>query len=93
MKATWNGQTIAESNDTIVVEGNHYFPRESVKAEYLQDSATHSTCPWKGEASYLSLNVGGQENRDAAWYYPAPKDAAKQITGRVAFWKGVKVSE
>jgi len=93
MKATWNDQTIAESNDTVVVEGNHYFPRESVKAEYLQDSATHSTCPWKGEASYLSLNVGGQENRDAAWYYPAPKDAAKQITGRVAFWKGVKVSE
>ncbi|WP_424949621.1 DUF427 domain-containing protein [Deinococcus sp.] len=92
MKAIWNGQTIAESDKTVVVEGNHYFPRESVKAEYLHDSATHSTCPWKGEASYLSLKVGGQENRDAAWYYPAPKDAAKQIAGHVAFWKGVTVS-
>ncbi|GGQ93859.1 DUF427 domain-containing protein [Deinococcus ruber] len=91
MKAIWNGQTIAESNETVVVEGNHYFPIESVKPEYLQDSATHSTCPWKGEASYYSLNVNGQENRDAAWYYPAPKDAAKEIKGRVAFWKGVKI--
>ena len=92
MKATWNGQTIAESDSTVVVEGNHYFPRESVRAEYLQGSATHTTCPWKGEASYFSLSVGGQENRDAAWYYPAPKDAAKQIAGHVAFWKGVTVS-
>ncbi|WP_425148104.1 DUF427 domain-containing protein [Deinococcus sp.] len=91
MKAIWNGQVIAESSDTVVVEGNHYFPRESVKAEYLKDSAAHSTCPWKGEASYFSLQVGGQHNPDAAWYYPAPKDAAKQITGRVAFWKGVKI--
>lgn len=89
----WNGQTIAESDKTVVVEGNHYFPRESVKPEYLQESATHSTCPWKGEASYFSLNVGGKDNRDAAWYYPAPKDAAKQIAGHVAFWKGVTVSE
>ena len=72
MKATWNGQTIAESDSTVVVEGNHYFPRASVKAEYLKDSGTHTTCPWKGEASYFSLNVNGQENRDAAWYYPAP---------------------
>ncbi len=93
MKAIWNGQTIAESDKTVVVEGNHYFPRESVKPEYLQESATHSTCPWKGEASYFSLNVGGKDNRDAAWYYPAPKDAAKQIAGHVAFWKGVTVSE
>ncbi len=92
MKATWNGQTIAESDSTVVVEGNHYFPRASVKAEYLKDSGTHTTCPWKGEASYFSLNVNGQENRDAAWYYPAPKDAAKQIAGHVAFWKGVTVS-
>ena len=91
MKATWNGQTIAESDSTVVVEGNHYFPRASVKAEYLKDSGTHTTCPWKGEASYFSLNVNGQENRDAAWYYPAPKDAAKQIAGHVAFWKGVEV--
>ncbi|MGY2892950.1 DUF427 domain-containing protein [Deinococcus sp. UYEF24] len=93
MKAIWNGQTIAESSKTVVVEGNHYFPRESVKPEYLQESATHSTCPWKGEASYFSLNVDGKDNRDAAWYYPTPKDAAKQITGHVAFWKGVTVSE
>ncbi|GGJ71927.1 DUF427 domain-containing protein [Deinococcus aquiradiocola] len=93
MKAIWNGQVIAESSDTVVVEGNHYFPRDSVRPEYLQDSATHTTCPWKGEASYFSLKVDGQENRDAAWYYPAPKDAARQIAGRVAFWKGVKVSD
>ncbi|WP_407541526.1 DUF427 domain-containing protein [Deinococcus radiomollis] len=93
MKATWNGQTIAESGNTVVVEGNHYFPRESVNSEYLQESATHSTCPWKGEASYFTLKVAGKDNRDAAWYYPAPKDAAKQIAGHVAFWKGVTVSE
>jgi len=93
MKAIWNGQVIAESADTVVVEGNHYFPRDSVQPEYLQDSATRTTCPWKGEASYFSLKVDGQENRDAAWYYPAPKDAARQIAGRVAFWKGVKVSD
>lgn len=93
MKAIWKDQVIAESNDTVVVEGNHYFPRSSVKPEYLKDSAAHSTCPWKGEASYFSLSVDGQENRDAAWYYPAPKDAAKQIKDRVAFWKGVTVSE
>ena len=92
MKAIWNGQTIAESGSTVVVEGNHYFPRESVKTEYLAESATHSTCPWKGEASYFSLKVGGQENRDAAWFYPAPKDAAKQIKDHVAFWKGVTIS-
>ena len=93
MKATWNGQTIAESGTTVVVEGNHYFPRESVKTEYLAESATHSTCPWKGEASYFSLKVGGQENRDAAWYYPEPKAAASNIAGRVAFWKGVRITE
>jgi uncharacterized protein (DUF427 family) len=91
IKAVWNGEVIAESDNTVVVEGNHYFPLESVRAEVLQASPTHSTCPWKGEASYYSLSVGGQTNKDAAWYYPAPKDAAKQIAGRVAFWKGVQV--
>jgi uncharacterized protein (DUF427 family) len=93
MKAIWNNRVIAESDNTVVVEGNHYFPRSSVKSEYLQGSATHSTCPWKGEASYFSLSVDGQDNRDAAWYYPAPKDAAKQIKDHVAFWKGVTVSQ
>jgi len=90
--ATWNGTVIAESDDTVVVEGNHYFPADAVKREYLVDSATHSTCPWKGEASYYSLRVDGQENRDAAWYYPQPKDAAAEIKDRVAFWKGVEVT-
>ncbi len=92
MKAIWNGAVIAESSDTVVVEGNHYFPIESVKAEFLRPSSTHTTCPWKGIASYHSLEVNGQTNPDAAWYYPTPKDAAKQITGRVAFWKGVQVT-
>ena len=91
MKAIWNSQVIAESDATVVVEGNHYFPRSSVKAEYLAESSTHTTCPWKGQASYFSLSVDGQTNPDAAWYYPQPKDAAKNITGHVAFWKGVKV--
>ena len=92
MKAIWNGQVIAESNDTVVVEGNRYFPADSVKAEFLRLSSTHSTCPWKGLASYHSLEVAGQINTDAAWFYPEPKDAAKQITGRIAFWKGVQVT-
>ena len=92
MKAIWNGQVIAESNDTVVVEGNHYFPADSVKVEFLRPSSTHSTCPWKGLASYHSLEVAGQINTDAAWFYPEPKDAAKQITGRIAFWKGVQVT-
>jgi uncharacterized protein (DUF427 family) len=91
--ATWNGQVIAESDDTVIVEGNHYFPIESVRADVLAPSATTSICPWKGTASYYSLEVDGQQNRDAAWFYPAPKQAAEQITGRVAFWKGVKVAE
>ncbi|MBA3241754.1 MAG: DUF427 domain-containing protein [Acidobacteria bacterium] len=91
MKATWNGKVLAESDETVVVEGNQYFPREAVNEEYFEESATHSTCPWKGEASYLSVVVDGQTNKDAAWYYPEPKDAAKEIKGRVAFWKGVKV--
>ena len=93
MKATWQGTVIAESPDTVVVEGNHYFPADSLKMEYFQPSGTHTTCPWKGTASYYTLRVQGQENRDAAWYYPEPKEAAAQIRGRVAFWKGVEVSE
>jgi uncharacterized protein (DUF427 family) len=91
-KAVWNGEVIADSDDTVIVEGNHYFPRESVRAEYLRDSDTHSVCPWKGTASYQSLEVNGQLNQDALWYYPEPKDAAKHVTDRVAFWKGVEVS-
>lgn len=93
MKAIWNGVTIAESDDTVVVEGNHYFPLSSVRSDYLRESTTHTTCHWKGEASYYDLVVGAAVNSDAAWYYPSPKDAAKQITDRVAFWKGVQVIE
>ena len=93
MKAIWNGKTIAESNDTVVVERNHYFPKASVNADYLTDSATHTTCPWKGLASYYSLTVDGKTNADAAWYYPDPKSAASEIKDHVAFWKGVQVVE
>lgn len=93
MKAIWNGQVIAESEDTVVVEGNHYFPRDSVKDEYLRSSDTHSVCPWKGTASYYTLQVDGQDNPDAAWFYPQPKAAAHQIADRVAFWRGVQVTE
>lgn len=91
MKAIWNGEIIAESNDTVVVENNHYFPKESVNATYLIDSSTHTICSWKGMASYYSLSVDGKTNPDAAWYYPDPKPAASQIKGYVAFWKGVQV--
>ncbi|SDP99654.1 Nucleotidyltransferase [Mucilaginibacter sp. OK268] len=93
MKAIWNDQVIAESNDTIVVENNHYFPIESVKAEYIENTDTHTTCPWKGLASYYTLHVDGKKNQDAAWYYPQPKEAANHITNYVAFWKGVKITE
>ncbi|MDE0561924.1 DUF427 domain-containing protein [Algoriphagus sp. NF] len=93
MQAIWNNQVIAESNDTVVVEGNHYFPIDSVKSDFLKPSETQSSCPWKGQASYYSLEVGGELNKDAAWYYPDPKPAASEIKGRVAFWKGVKVVE
>ncbi len=93
MKAIWNNQIIAESNDTIVVENNHYFPASSIKKEFFKDSNTQSNCPWKGVASYYSLEVDGTSNKDAAWYYPETKHAAKQIEGYVAFWKGVAVSE
>lgn len=91
MTATWNNQIIAESDETIVVESNHYFPIESVHSEFLKESDTHSVCPWKGTASYYSLEVDGKVNKDAAWYYPHAKDAAKNIEGYVAFWKGVAV--
>ncbi len=90
--ATWNGTILASSDDTVVVEGNHYFPRESVADGVLVQSSRTSVCPWKGTASYYSLSVDGQTNADAAWYYPEPKDAAAEIRGRVAFWKGVEVS-
>jgi uncharacterized protein (DUF427 family) len=92
MKAIWNNTVIAESDSTVVVENNHYFPIESVNRALLEPSSTTSVCPSKGTANYYTLNVGGQRNVDAAWYYAEPKDAAKEIKGRVAFWKGVKVS-
>ncbi|HZS45233.1 MAG TPA: DUF427 domain-containing protein [Blastocatellia bacterium] len=91
MKAVWNNATIAESDKTIIVEGNHYFPPDSVNKEYLKQSDTHTTCPWKGLASYYNIEVDGNVNKDAAWYYPEPKDAAKQIANYLAFWKGVEV--
>ncbi|UVO54495.1 DUF427 domain-containing protein [Sphingomonas sp. SUN039] len=91
VKAVWNGVTIAESNDTVVVEGNHYFPRASVDAALLTDSATTSVCPWKGTARYHNIVAGGATNVDAAWYYPDPKPAAGEIRDRIAFWKGVQV--
>ena len=93
MRAVWNGTTIAESDDTVVVEGNHYFPRESLVDSHFVESSKQTVCPWKGTASYLSVVVGDARNEDAAWYYPQPKDAAKQITGRVAFWRGVEVRD
>ncbi|MCG7914368.1 MAG: DUF427 domain-containing protein [Candidatus Thiodiazotropha weberae] len=91
MKAVWNGQIIAESNETVVVEFNHYFPVRSVQQEYLNPSDTTSVCPWKGVAHYYSLSVNGDENLDAAWYYPTTSEEAKNIEGMVAFWKGVEI--
>jgi uncharacterized protein (DUF427 family) len=91
MRAIWNGVTLAESDDTVVVEGNHYFPSATVKADCLQPSATHTVCGWKGVASYHDVVAGGKINKDAAWYYPEPKAAAAQIKDRIAFWKGVTV--
>ena len=91
-KATWNGTVVAESAHTEVVEGNHYFPPDTVKREYFKPSNTHTHCPWKGDASYYTLEVNGQQNADAAWFYPHPKDAAANIKDHVAFWKGVQVS-
>ena len=93
MKALWNNAIMAESDDTSVGENNHYCPPESIKKEYFKASTTHSSCPWKGVASYYTLDVNGKENKDAAWYYPEISELAKQIKGFVAFWKGVEIVE
>lgn len=92
MKATWNGTILAESDDTIVVEGNHYFPPDSLNREYLRESGNQTFCLWKGQASYYDVEVDGKVNRDAAWYYPTPSPAATRIEGYVAFWRGVRVA-
>lgn len=91
MKAIWNDTIIAESDNTVVVENNHYFPHDSIKKEFFKSSATHSVCPWKGQAHYYSLEVNGKENTDAAWFYPEVSELAKGIKNYVAFWKGVQV--
>lgn len=91
MKATWNGTLLAESDDTVVVEGNHYFPKSSLKMEHFEESTKQTTCPWKGEASYYTIVAGDERNPDAAWTYPEPKSAAAEIKDHVAFWKGVAV--
>lgn len=93
MRAIWNGATLAESEKTIVVEGNHYFPPDAINREYFAESDMHTKCPWKGEASYYNVVVNGERNQDAAWYYPTPKPAAKQIENYIAFWHGVRVEE
>jgi uncharacterized protein (DUF427 family) len=93
MKAIWQNTVLAESNETRVVENNHYFPPKSLHPEYFKESSTHTICPWKGEASYYTIQVGEAQNPDAAWYYPQTKPAAQEIAGYVAFWKGVKVTE
>ena len=90
-KAIWNGAVLAESDKCEVVEGNQYFPPDSINKQYFKESSTHTTCPWKGVASYYTIEVDGQENKDAAWYYPSAKEKAKNIEGFIAFWKGVKV--
>ena len=90
-RAVWNNAVLAESDSTVLVEGNHYFPPEALRKEFFRPSATHTECGWKGTASYYDVVVGGEVNPDAAWYYPAPRDAARQIAGHVAFWKGVRV--
>ena len=91
MKATWNNVVLAESDKTVVVEGNHYFPPDAIKREYFEESNTQTHCPWKGEASYYNVVVDSQVNKDAAWYYPEPKPAAAEIKDHIAFWRGVKV--
>lgn len=93
MKAIWNDQILAESDNTIVVEGNHYFPANAVKKEYFRDSPTRSLCPWKGNATYFHLEVEGKTNSDAAWAYPEPSEAAGKIKDYVAFWKGVEITD
>lgn len=90
-KATWNGAVLAESDDIVMVEGNAYFPDSAKNPDFFRPSETHTTCGWKGVASYYDVVVDGSVNKDACWYYPTPKDAAKEITGRIAFWRGVKV--
>ena len=91
MKAIWNGATLAESDETIVVEGNHYFPADAINKEFFRPSETHTTCGWKGTASYYDVVAGGETNKDAAWFYPSPKPEAKEIENHVAFWKGVEI--
>ena len=93
MRAIWNGKVVAQSDATVVVEGNHYFPREAIVERYFEASDHHTVCGWKGVASYLTIVVDGQRNENAAWYYPEPKPAAAQIEGRVAFWRGVEVRD
>ena len=93
MKAAWNSTIVADSDATRVVEGNHYFPPDSVNREYFTDSQTTTHCPWKGDASYYTLEIDGATNEDAAWYYPTPKDAAAEIKDHIAFWRGVEVTE
>ena len=93
MKAIWNNTVLAESDDTLVIENNHYFPPESIKSEYFKPSSSHTSCPWKGVASYYTIEVDGKTNADAAWYYPEVSDLAKGIKGRIAFWKGVQILE
>jgi uncharacterized protein (DUF427 family) len=92
-KAIWKDVVLAESDQTKIVEGNHYFPPNSIKRQYFREGDTHTTCPWKGLASYYDIEVDGQINKDAAWYYPSPKSAAKDIAGYVAFWRGVKIQK
>ena len=93
MKAIWQDTVIAESDKTIEVEGNHYFPPESIKREFVQESDTHTTCGWKGVASYYTIKINGSNNKDSAWYYPEPSEAAKEIKGYIAFWRGVEIVE
>jgi len=93
MKAYWNNTLIAESNGTVKVEGNHYFPENAIKKEFFKESKKHTVCPWKGTANYYTINIDGEENTDAAWYYPNASELAKNIEGFVAFWKGVEVKE
>jgi len=93
MKAIWNGATLARSDDTVVVEGNHYFPADSIDPSFFEESDTHTTCSWKGEASYKTVVVDGERNADAAWFYPEPFEAASMVADRVAFWRGVTIVE
>jgi uncharacterized protein (DUF427 family) len=93
VRAVWQGSVIAESEDTVVVEGNHYFPRADVKLDLFVPSETHTLCPWKGTASYYTVEVDGEQNVDAAWYYPEPLPEAEMVTDRIAFWRGVKIEE